>query len=69
MRRNRIKELRFENDPNQTQLAKEAKICRQTISLIERSKCILSLFIATRISKMFNEPVTNIFIFDEEEIF
>ncbi|RAS73163.1 helix-turn-helix transcriptional regulator [Priestia endophytica] len=67
--RNRIKELRFKNGLTQTQLAKDAKICRQTISLIERSKCIPSLLIATRISKVFNEPVTNIFIFEEEELF
>lgn len=36
--RNRLKELRARDGLNQTQLAKQAGVSRQTISLIERNK-------------------------------
>ena len=64
----RIKELRAREGLNQTQLAKLAKISRQTVSLIEREEFVPSLLIAVRISKIFNEPIENIFFFGEEEL-
>lgn len=65
--RTRLKELRARDGLNQTELAKRAKVSRQTISLIEREELIPSLLIAVRIAKIFNEPIENIFIFTEEE--
>lgn len=66
--RTRLKELRAREGYNQTQLAKLAKVSRQTISLIEREEYIPSLLIAVRIARIFKEPVENIFLFDEEEL-
>lgn len=65
--RNRLKELRARDSYNQTQLAKQAKVSRQTISLIERGEYIPSLLIALRIARIFDEPVESIFILEEEE--
>jgi len=64
----RLKELRAREGLNQTQLAKLAKVSRQTISLIEREEFIPSLLIAARIGRIFNEPIEQIFIFEEEEL-
>ena len=64
----KLKELRARHNLNQTELAKLAKVSRQTISLIEREELIPSLLIAIRIAKIFNEPVDTIFSFEEEEL-
>ncbi len=66
--KNRLKELRARESLNQTQLAKKAKISRQTVSLIERGEYMPSLIIAVRIARVFNEPVENVFLFEEEEL-
>lgn len=66
--KSRLKELRAREGYNQTQLAKLAKVSRQTISLIEREEYVPSLLIAVRIARIFNEPIENIFFFDEEEL-
>lgn len=66
--RTRLRELRARDRLNQTQLAKLAKVSRQTISLIEREEYIPSLLIAKRMANIFKEPIENIFIFDEEEL-
>lgn len=65
--RNRLKELRARDGLNQTALAKQAKVSRQTISLIERGDYIPSLLIALRIARIFNEAVEDIFILEENE--
>jgi putative transcriptional regulator len=65
--KSRLKELRAREGLNQTQLAKLAKVSRQTISLIEREEFIPSLLIAVRIARIFNEPVESIFIIEEDE--
>lgn len=64
----RLKELRAREGLNQTQLAKLAKVSRQTISLIEREEFMPSLLIAVRIARIFNEPVEKIFIIGEDEL-
>ena len=66
--RNRLKELRARDGLNQTELARKAKVSRQTISLIERGEYIPSLLIAVRIARIFMETVEDIFIFEEEEL-
>ncbi|TVT27068.1 helix-turn-helix transcriptional regulator [Salinicoccus cyprini] len=66
--RTRLKELRARHGLNQTELAKRARISRQTVSLIEREEYIPSLLIAKRFAKIFDEPIEEIFIFDEEEL-
>lgn len=64
----RLKELRARMGINQTELAKRAKISRQTVSLIERGEFMPSLLIATKIARVFDEPVEEIFQFEEEEL-
>lgn len=66
--KNRLKELRAREGMNQTDLAKKAKISRQTISLIERNEYMPSLLIATKIAHVFNEPIEQIFTFEKEEL-
>lgn len=66
--RNRLKELRARNDWSQTEFAKRAGISRQTVSLIERNEYMPSLLIAMKIARAFDEPLEEIFIFEEEEL-
>lgn len=66
--KNRLKELRARDGYNQTQLAKLAHVSRQTISLIERDDFMPSIVTAVRIARIFNEPVENVFIFEEDEL-
>ncbi|MCG7420960.1 transcriptional regulator [Macrococcus epidermidis] len=66
--KNRLKELRARDGYNQTQLAKLAHVSRQTISLIEREDFMPSILTAVRIARIFNEPVENVFIFEEDEL-
>ncbi|MCF7599607.1 helix-turn-helix transcriptional regulator [Staphylococcus pasteuri] len=66
--RNRLKELRARDGYNQTQLAKKAGISRQTVSLIERKDFTPSVLTALKIAKIFNEPVENTFIIEEEDL-
>lgn len=65
--RNRVKELRARDGYNQTQLAKKAGISRQTVSLIERNDFMPSVLTAAKIARIFNEPIENIFVFEEED--
>lgn len=67
MVKSRLKELRARDGLNQTELAKLAKISRQTISLIEREEYMPSILIAVRLARIFNEPVENVFLIGEEE--
>ena len=65
--RNRLKELRARDGFNQTQLAKQAGISRQTVSLIERNDFMPSI-LTVKIARIFNEPVENVFIFEEGDL-
>ena len=66
--RNRLKELRARDGFNQTQLAKQAGISRQTVSLIERNDFMPSILTVVKIARIFNEPVENVFIFEEGDL-
>jgi len=66
--KSRLKELRARDGLNQTQLAELAKVSRQTISLIEREEFVPSLLFAVRIARIFDEPIENIFFFEEDEL-
>jgi len=64
----RLRELRARERLTQKELARLAKVSRQTISLIEREDYICSLLIAKRLAKIFGESIEEIFIFEEEEL-
>ncbi|AHL73436.1 helix-turn-helix transcriptional regulator [Bacillus altitudinis] len=66
--KNRLKELRARDGLNQTELAKRAKVSRQTISLMERDELMPSLLLAMRLSRIFQEPIEQIFLFEEDEL-
>lgn len=66
--KSRLKELRARNDWSQTEFAKRAGISRQTVSLIERNEYMPSLLIAMKIARAFDEPLEDVFIFEEEEL-
>ena len=65
--KSRLKELRARDGYNQTELAKRANVSRQTISLIEREEYMPSILITVRIARIFNEPVEDVFIIEEDE--
>ena len=58
-----LKELRARDGLNQTDLAKRARISRQTVSLIQRNEYMPSLLIALRIANTFKEPIEKVFNF------
>lgn len=50
----------------QQDLAEKVKVSRQTIISLENGKYNPSIFLAYRISKVFNLTIEDIFIFEEE---
>ena len=59
--KNRLKVLRAENDYTQADLANKLEVSRQTINAIEKGKFDPSLPLAFKISKLFNQPIEDIF--------
>ncbi len=60
---NRIKELRARANLTQLDLAKMAEVRRETIVFLEKGKYNPSLKLAYDISKIFNLPIEEVFIF------
>lgn len=63
--KNRIKVLRAEFELTQEELADRIGVSRQTINAIEKGKFDPSLPTAFRISKVFNESIESLFLFEE----
>jgi putative transcriptional regulator len=63
--KNRIKVLRAENDMTQADLADTVRVSRQTINAIEKGKFDPSLPLAFKISKLFKQPIEQIFFYEE----
>lgn len=64
--KNRVKEIRKEKGITQIQLSEELGVSRQTISTMESGRYNPSLKLALKISKYFQKPIEEIFIYDEE---
>ena len=60
---NRIKELRARDNLTQLDLAKMSEVRRETIVFLEKGKYNPSLKLAYNISKIFNLPIEEVFIF------
>jgi putative transcriptional regulator len=60
---NRIKELRAKHNITQLDLAKKVDVRRETIVFLEKGKYNPSLRLAYDISKVFNLPIEEIFLF------
>ena len=65
--RNRLKIERAEFNLTQEQLAIEIGVSRQTINSIEKNRYVPSTILALKLSKVFNKPVNDIFILDEND--
>lgn len=64
---NHLKEYRAKIDVNQQEMGKLVGVSRQTISQIERGDYSPSVTLALKIAKVFEVPVEDIFIYEEEE--
>ncbi|MBL7471274.1 helix-turn-helix transcriptional regulator [Robertkochia sediminum] len=65
--KNRLKVLRAEKDLTQGDLADALGVSRQTVNAIEKGKFDPSLPLAFKISRLFEQPIENIFQFEMEE--
>lgn len=59
--KNRLRVLRAERKWSQSELAKQLQVSRQTISVIENGKYDPGLSLAFKISKLFAQPIEDIF--------
>lgn len=64
---NHLKEYRARIGVNQQQMGELVGVSRQTISQIERGDYSPSVSLALKIAKVFNVPVENIFVYEEDE--
>ena len=64
--KNKLEELRKNKGLSQEQLAENVLVSRQTIISLEKGRYNPSLDLAFRLSKFFNVPIEDIFIYEEE---
>lgn len=64
---NFIRELREEKGVNQTKMAEDLQVTRQTIYAIENNKYNPSLELALKLIAYFDVPIEKIFILKEED--
>lgn len=63
--KNNIETLRKEQGISQEELARMCEVSRQTISSLENYRYAPSIFLAFKISKIFNKKIEDIFIYEE----
>jgi putative transcriptional regulator len=66
--KNRIRDLREHFNLTQLDLAEKVDVSRQTIISLENGKYNPSIFLAYKISRVFNLPIEQVFVFEEEEL-
>ncbi|MFH4966308.1 helix-turn-helix transcriptional regulator [Gaetbulibacter sp. M235] len=64
---NNIKVQRAIHNMTQADLAEKISVSRQTINAMEKNKYVPSTVLALKISKLFNVPVEDIFILENED--
>ena len=64
---NHLREYRARIGVNQQQMGELVGVSRQTISQIERGDYSPSVTLALKIAKIFDVPVENIFVYEEDE--
>ena len=64
---NHLKEYRAKIGVNQQQMGELVGVSRQTISQIERGDYSPSVTLALKIARIFDVPVENIFVYEEDE--
>lgn len=65
--KNRIEILRGLYGWTQQELADQAGVSRQTIISLENGRYNPSILLAFRLSKIFNQTIESIFLFEDEE--
>jgi putative transcriptional regulator len=65
--KNRLAEIRKQNEISQDELAEVLKVSRQTISSIENGRYNPSITLAFRISHFFKMEIKEIFIYEGED--
>ena len=65
--KNNLKEFRQKDNISQDDLASILKVSRQTINSIETGKFDPSLKLVMKMTKHFNVPLEQIFIYEEEK--
>ena len=63
--KNKVEELRKQNQLTQEQLAEKLHVSRQTIHSIESQKYLPSITLAFKIARLFNLSIEDIFEYDE----
>jgi len=66
--KNRLEELRKAKGVNQAALALELEVSRQTVISLEKGRYNPSLLLAYKISRYFDRPIEEIFLYDPEEL-
>ena len=64
--KNRIEELRNENNILQEELARAMGVSRQTVSSLENGRYNPSIMLAYRIAHFFGLSIEDVFIFEEK---
>ncbi|KOO48943.1 helix-turn-helix transcriptional regulator [Viridibacillus arvi] len=65
--KNRVKELRIEYGITQQELADKVSVSSRTIISLEKQKYNLSVLLAYKIASVFNLPIEETFVFDEDD--
>ena len=68
MLKNRIEQIRKEQNIRQEDFAKSMGVSRQTISSLENGRYTPSIQLAYKIAKYFDMTIEEVFIFEEDEI-
>lgn len=64
--KNKIEQLRRQNNVTQEELANALKVSRQTISSLENGKYNPSIMLAFKIAIFFNRKIEEIFIYEDK---
>ena len=65
--KNHVEALRRERGLNQETLADALEVTRQTISSLEKGRYNPSITLALKISRYFELPIEDIFVYEEED--
>lgn len=65
--KNRIRQMREASGITQEQLGEMVGVSRQAINAIETEKNEPSIWLAYDIAKAFDQPIENVFLFEESE--
>ncbi len=66
--KNKLEELRKTKGIKQEELAEVLEVSRQTIGSLENGRYNPSILLAFKISRYFEMPIEEIFIYEEEEL-